>query len=153
MDSGWSVPARHDGAVPTARRAGFTLIEMIVVLVILGLALSVVAAFIPRRNVTMELENATSRTAGMMRIARARAIAESRSISFQVSPDGHGLRVDAESIALGPEVKVATARGAAIVFTPDGGAIGGELAIAVDGRRRVIQVDPLTGRITVHDAS
>jgi general secretion pathway protein H len=123
------------------------------VLVILGLALSIVASFIPRRNVTLELESATGRAVGMMRIARARAIAESRPIPFQVTPDGHGLRMDAELVGLGPDVGVATATGGGIVFTPDGGASGGTLAVTVEGRRRVIQVDPLTGRITVRDAS
>jgi prepilin-type N-terminal cleavage/methylation domain-containing protein len=64
-------PARRWRPLATAARAcggaGFTLIETIVVLVILGLALTIVAGFMPRRNVTLELANATSRVVGAMR--------------------------------------------------------------------------------------
>jgi len=137
----------------TRRHAGFTLIETIVVLVILGLALTIVAGFIPRRNGTLELANATSRVAGAMRLARSRAMVESRPVPFGVTADGHGLIVDRTRVTLGPSVSVVMTGTPMISFSPDGSASGGALRVLVGERFRLIQVDWLTGRVTVTGAS
>jgi prepilin-type N-terminal cleavage/methylation domain-containing protein len=47
---------------------GFTLIETIVVPVILGVAMSIMVGFIPRRNADLELANVSSRLGGAMRL-------------------------------------------------------------------------------------
>jgi general secretion pathway protein H len=130
------------------RSAGFTLIETIVVLVILGLALTIVAGFVPRRNTTLELSAATTRVAGALRLARSRAMTESRPVSFDAVPDGHGFRVDNAWVTLGASVTVVMAR-PEIVFAPDGSTSGGSLQVLVDGHRRVIEIDWLTGRVAV----
>jgi general secretion pathway protein H len=140
--------------VPTQTRrraqghAGFTLIEMIVVLIILGLTLTIVAGFLPRRNVTLELTSATSRVADAMRLARSRAIVESRPVSFAVMPGGHGFRTDDGPVLLGPSVSIGMTR-SAILFTPDGSTSGGSVSVAVGNGARLIQVDWLTGRVVV----
>jgi general secretion pathway protein H len=128
--------------------AGFTLIEPIVVLVILGLALTIVAGFIPRRNTTLDLANATSRVAGAMRLARSRAMVESRPVPFTVTPDGHGFRLDNGQVTLGPAVVMVSAP-PVIVFSPDGSASGGSLRLLVGDKTRMVQVDWLTGRVTI----
>jgi general secretion pathway protein H len=135
-----------------ASGAGFTLIETIVVLVILGLALTIVAGFAPRRNITLELSTATSRVTGALRLARSRAMTESRPVSFDAAQDGHGFRVDNAWVALGASVTVVMAR-PEIVFAPDGSTSGGSLQVSVDGHRRLIEVDWLTGRVEVAEAS
>ncbi len=152
-------PAHDDappGCVPRPRgrpaTSGFTLIETIVVLVILGLALSIVAGFLPRRNTTLELSAATARVAGALRLARSRAMAESRPVAFALVPDGHGFRLDNAQVTLGPGVAVVMPE-QRIVFAPDGSASGGSLRIVVDGRQRLLRVDWLTGRVAVADAS
>ena len=129
-----------------AESAGFTLIETIVVLTILGLALTIVAGFLPRRNTTLELSGATSRVANAMRIARSRAIAESREVPFVVTPDGH---VDNGLVNLGPSVSMVLTDQPAILFAPDGSASGGTIHVRVAGKARLIRVDWLTGRVTV----
>ena len=130
---------------------GFTLIETIVVLVILGLALTIVAGFVPRRNTTLELSAATSRVTGALRLARSRAMTESRPVSFGADQDGHGFRVDNVRVTLGALVTVVMAR-REIVFAPDGSTSGGSLQLLVGGHRRVIEVDWLTGRVAVAEA-
>jgi general secretion pathway protein H len=131
---------------------GFTLLETIVVLVILGLALTIVAGFLPRRNPTLELSAATSRASSALRLARARAMAEGRVVPVVAIPDGHGLRIDATALSLGPSVTVRFAE-PRILFEPDGSASGGSLSLQVEQRRRIIQIDWLTGRVSVADAS
>ncbi len=128
------------------------MIETIVVLVILGLALSVVVGFLPRRNTTLELTSATSRVTGALRIARSRAMVEGRPVPFVAAPDGHGFRLENAQVNFGPSVTVVM-EPPRIVFAPDGSTSGGSLRVLVDGKQRVIQVDWLTGRVAVAAAS
>ncbi len=139
-------------ALRVQTRAGFTLIEMIVVLVIAGLALTIVAGFIGRRNPTLEASNAASRLIGAMRTARSRALTEGRAVPFALSPDGHSYRVGDALVGLGTRVALAMVGPPAIVFAPDGSASGGSVRVLVDGKERRILVDWLTGRVTIAGA-
>lgn len=130
------------------RSAGFTLIETIVVLVILGLALSIVVGFVPRRNTTLELGAATSRVSDALRLARARAMAEGHAVAFVAAPGGHGFVVDNVAVGLDRATTVVMAQ-PRIVFSADGSSSGGVLRVLVDGRERAISVDWLTGRVVV----
>jgi general secretion pathway protein H len=131
---------------------GFTLIETIVVLVILGMALGIVAGFLPRRNTTLELSAATSRVAGALRIARSRAMAEGHPVPFVAVPDGHGFRVENSTVSLGSAITVVMAQ-PQILFASDGSTSGGSLRVMVGGKQLLIQVDWLTGRVVVTTAS
>jgi general secretion pathway protein H len=131
------------------KSGGFTLIETIVVLVILGLALTITAGFIARPNTTLKLTAATARVTGALRLARSRAIAESRSVSFAVAPDGHGFRLDNRAVTLDPSIVMAMPEPRVIFFEPDGSASGGLLHVSMRGQERVIRIDWLTGRVSV----
>ena len=135
-----------------AAEGGFTLIETIVVLVILGLALGIVAGLLPRRNTTLELTAATSRVTGALRIARSRAMVEGHPVPFTASPDGHGFRLDNAQVNFATSVTLLMAQ-PRILFAPDGSTSGGSLRVLVDGKQRLIEVDWLTGRVVVAAAS
>ena len=137
---------------PLPCQAGFTLIETIVVLVILGLALTIVAGFIPRRNTTLELASATDRVASTLRLARARAITQSRPVVVAASADGRALAVDGVAQAVPASVAVTMAGPPAIRFAPDGSASGGGVRVQGTGRARLVRVDWLTGRVSIADA-
>lgn len=129
-------------------RHGFTLIETIVVLVILGLALSIVAGFLPNRSSALDLSAATARVSNALRLARSQAMGQSRPVEFTVTPDGHGFALDNTPVSLRSAV-VIVAEPRSIVFAPDGSASGGRLHVVLGNRERVIQVDWLTGRVMV----
>jgi general secretion pathway protein H len=141
--------ARLSGHPRRSLSPGFTFIETIVVLVILGLALTIVAGFLPRRNTTSELTGATTRVAGALRVARSRAMVQSRPVQFVVAPDGHGFRLDNAAVILAPAVAISMPEPRLIVFAPDGSASGGSLRVSMNGQQRVIRVDWLTGRVIV----
>jgi general secretion pathway protein H len=143
---------RRRGPLFASAEGGFTLIETIVVLVILGLALGIVAGFLPRRNTTLELTAATSRVAGALRLARSRAMAEGHAVPFAAVPGGHGFRLDNAQVNFGPSVTVVMAE-PRILFAPDGSTSGGSLRVLVGGKQRVVLVDWLTGRVVVAAAS
>jgi len=133
------------------RQAGFTLIEMIVVIAVLGLALSVVASFAPRRHAGLDLASAADGLAETLRTARTQAIVRQSPVLFTPAADGRGYAVDGAFRALPPDVVLTSA--VPIRFAPDGSASGGVLRLAgADGRGRLLRLDWLTGQASVADA-
>jgi general secretion pathway protein H len=130
------------------REHGFTLIELIVVLVILGLAMGLVLTQGPARSPTAEFDSVVRQVTEALRLARSRAIADDRTVAVQFAP--RGFRVDQETaIALGPDISLSGSR--LIEFTPDGGSSGGEVTLRMGDRRAAIGVDWLTGRVTLSE--
>jgi len=141
---------------------GFTLIEMIVVLVVVGLVMGLVLARGPMHSRTLEAHAAARDIAQTLRAARARAIAANQSVEFILDPRRHSFRVDAGAAnGLPPwlDLSAAAAPGetfgnriVAIRFAPDGSASGGRIELANGKLRLSIGVDWLTGRVSVVDA-
>lgn len=132
-----------------ARDSGFTLIEMIVVLVVLALAGSIVLSRGPLHSPTLDLRAGVRVLASEMRTARARAIAENHDIVFTIDPvrRDYGVRGGRRrALPAGLELESAPAP---VMFHPDGSASGGAVTIAEAGRHLDIQVDWLTGAVTV----
>ena len=135
---------------PDRRVSGFTLIESIVVLTILGLALTIVMGFVPRRPPAPGLADVATHMAEGMRMARARAIAENRRVAFGILADGRGYRIDNTVVVVAPPVSVT---GPSLIgFSPDGSASGGTVRVASGGAATLVQVNWLTGRVTTMDA-
>jgi general secretion pathway protein H len=144
------------------RQAGFTLIETIVVLVVLGLMVGLVLARGPVRSRSLELRAAADQLAQTLRGARAQAIRLDRPVSFVLDLARHSYSIGggrAETLPLHMGLSMITVAGetmgshiGGIVFEPDGSASGGRIEIA-DGQRRLqVGVDWLTGRVSVADA-
>ena len=132
--------------------AGFTLIEMLVVVVIIGLSLSVVAGFQSKRSVTLELTAASDTLVGNLRRARATAIAQDRPVVFAATPDGLGFSIDGAAKRLSSAGTVVLTTPGPMRFMPDGSASGGVIRLIAGGKARVVRVDWLTGRVWVGDA-
>lgn len=141
---------------------GFTLIEMIVVLVVAGLVLGLVLARGPMRSRTLEARAAARDIAQALRGARARAIAANRPVEFTLDLRRHSFCVDtgaSNGLPAWLGLSAAAVSGeklgngiAGIRFAPDGSASGGRIELA-DGKLRLsIGVDWLTGRVSVVDA-
>ncbi len=128
--------------------AGFTLIEILVVLVILGLALSIVAGFVPTGHATRDLASGTDTLANTLRLARARAIARQQPVLFSITAGGHGYAVDGVAHALPPALTAAMAGAPVIRFAADGSSSGGAIRLAAGGQMRSLRVDWLTGRVS-----
>jgi general secretion pathway protein H len=162
--------------VKAAAEAGFTLLELLVVLVLATLMLSLVvprfAAVVPG----VELKSTTQKTASLLRYARSRAMAESRLIAFSLDPEVHALRLsgrdepvplpasielslsDEGGLALGNEILMPLTLGASlsapsIRFYPDGGSSGGSLLLSGPSGRYRIEVDWLTGGVRIDDGT
>jgi general secretion pathway protein H len=137
---------------PSKPDSGFTLLEMLVVLAILGAVLAVTVGAMPRRGGTLDLTNAADGVAGTLRLGRARAIASGRPVVFTPSQGGRGYALDGQQHVLPPAVTLAMTGPAAISFNPDGGASGGAVRVASAVRAMLVRVDWLTGRVLITEA-
>jgi general secretion pathway protein H len=147
--------------VPVASgfEAGFTLIEMLVVLAVLGLTMGLVATSGPKRSAAVEMQAVVQRVAQTARLARSRAIAGNRVVRLVLDLPAHSLRIDnAVPTLLPPTMRISmTAVSgesvggtlAAIRFNPDGSATGGRIELADGPRRALIGVDWLTSRVSI----
>jgi len=130
---------------------GFTLIEILVVLVILGLALSIVAGFAPAGRTTLDLAAAADTLTNTLRLARAEAITRQQPVVFSLATVVHGYAVDGTVRALPNNVNVSMDK-AAIRFTPDGSSSGGTIRLVGGVHERWLRVEWLTGRVSASEA-
>jgi general secretion pathway protein H len=143
-----------------AAEAGFTLIEILVVLVILALTVTLLVARGPARNAGLEARAAASEVVQTLRIGRSRAIAEDRPVAVMLDLPSHRLALDGVLRAALPgwiplAARMADGtepRRAVFDFAPDGSATGGIVALGKPGRRVLVSVDWLTGRVDIADA-
>ena len=125
---------------------GFTLLEMIVVLVVLGLILGLVITHGPAHSNRLDLDAAARQVTGALRVARSRAIAEERAVIVTFGQRGYRLGVDAP-VAWSADVSAVGDR--TIGFAPDGGSAGGRIVLRGRERQVAIDVDWLTGRVVM----
>lgn len=139
--------------ISARKSGGFTLIEMLVVLAILGVAIGVAVGAMPRRGGGLDMANATDSVSGALRLARARAIASGQPVIFSVAAGGAGYLIGREERKLPPSIRIAMAGPPAISFGPDGSASGGIVRVVGVTRTALIQVDWLTGRVAMQSGS
>nr|WP_275588093.1 GspH/FimT family protein [Oceanisphaera litoralis] len=105
-----------------------------------------------------ELKSYSRQTAALLRLARSQAIASGEEVTLELDSQARYSRISGQKTPSSwPEQitvsfdDTAHARGAELVFFPDGSASGGTLQIAGRERRYRIEVHWLTGRISLHD--
>lgn len=129
---------------------GFTLIELVIVLAIMGLLVAMTVPFLAGRTASGALPAAADEIRAALRAARSAAIAEGRPIAFRADPAG-GYWLDRQHYPLAAVagstavLRVAVAGGARIAFFPSGGSSGGRIRIETAGGWRDIDVDTVTG--------
>jgi general secretion pathway protein H len=141
------------------RQAGFTLIEILVALAILGFALALIAGYKLPWSTTLDLKATAAALAQQLRLARAEAIARDRPIEFALDLAHHRYRIadaPAHSLPAHLAVQMLTIAGeqlgpgaAAIRFNPDGSSTGGRISLSSGRRSVAVGVDWLTGRVAV----
>lgn len=138
----------------TNARNGFTLLEVLIVVVILSIALGIAVSHGPSRSVALESRAVTANLVRTLRTARGLAILRGRPVLVVVdfsrratSVDGAALEPWPVGVSLSPG-RVKAAR-EVVRFDPDGGGSGGRLDV-VDGRiGYTVAIDWLSGRVSV----
>jgi len=136
----------------TKSSAGFTLVELLVVMGIMGLVLVVVVGARPKATTTRIA--VTARAVGAtLQLARAQAMASNTETVFRIDTERlqFGLPRAMHSFPKGMTVAMTVAETERVAdvggirFFPDGQSSGGEIALMLDGRSARIAVNWLTG--------
>jgi len=118
--------------------AGFTLLELLVVIAVLALAATLVVPRLSTATGASAFAAATERTLSELRLARSSAIQERRE---------EFVTATRLSDLTGVDIETTPADG--IRFSPDGSGSGGRVHLLDGGRQASIDVDWLTGRARI----
>ncbi len=139
--------------------AGFTMIELIVVLAILALAMALVTSSAAPVSPATHARAAAREIAEALRAARAEALMTNRSIWFTLDTTHHLYRSggqEPQSLPGDLSLALLTDRNDSVGqsvgrlrFDPDGGASGGRVTVAGGGRVWWVGVDWLSGRVSI----
>jgi general secretion pathway protein H len=144
------------------REGGFTLIEMLAVVAVLGLAVVLVTSRGPARPRGMDLRASAAELAETMRAARARAIAGNRTERVLVSAADHAVQgADGSLRRLPADIGITfhaltgpvDVPAMAISFAPDGSSSGGAVELSSGGRRLLVRAGWLAGQVRVADVT
>jgi len=144
------------------RARGFTLLELMVVLVIGAIAYSVILGVPFRGPSTSDLKAAARSLASGLRQAQTTAMATRRDATLMLDLEAREFEVSgiqgARGLPRDIELKLFTAQSealsekkGAIRFYPDGSSTGGRITVASGERKYLVDVDWITGRVSIGD--
>ena len=141
---------------------GFTLVELLVVLIVIGLLVALAPISMHRAIPGLELRTTTRELAAALRNTRGTAIRDNREMALTLDVEAGWYRLDGrrgeQEIPGDIELKLLTAtselegEGAGrIRFFPDGTSTGGQITLARDDDTYYILIDWLSGRVEITD--
>jgi len=149
----------HGPDLASCTHRGFTLVELLVVLVIAALALALVGTSISRSISGAEMRNAARKVAASLRYTRTHAILTKSEQVFLVDTEKRSFRAadrETQELPKGMNVELNTARSeltsetaGGIRFYPDGGSTGGNVRLEANGRVYQVNVAWLTGEASL----
>ncbi len=139
------------------RSGGFSLLELMVVMVLVALLFAVVGVSVTRSVSGAEIRNAARELTADLRYARGQAIVQRQQKVFRVDAEARTWQApgrDPVQLPEGLDITLNTARSeltgeraGGIRFYPDGASTGGSVVLSIDGREWHVTVGWLTGEI------
>lgn len=139
---------------------GFTLVELLAVLLILSLASSIVLPSIEKGLREREVRQSVLELAAVARRLRSRAVYENSLQRLIFNPQENSYQaLRGKKILLSPDIRITDIKGAEAIgeglrqflFFPNGSLLGGEIGISGRGGSPayLVYLDSLTGRVVV----
>jgi general secretion pathway protein H len=145
-----------------SRANGFTLLEMLAVILLVGVAAAAVSISVTQGLASARVRAASSEVAGALRAVRAQAIVRGQDQNFDVDTQANSYRnVKQQDVRLpkGMRVSITSAKEdqpndhtGRIRFFPDGSSTGGRITLQSGKREWHVNVSWLTGQVRVVDA-
>ena len=139
--------------------AGFTLIEMLVVVAILGLMTTLILSNGFRVSPAVHARAAAQTISGALREARSQAVSSNRPVFFAIDLTNRRYRLgqglpetlpsDLHLSLLTSQDLLASGQLGRIRFDPDGGSSGGRITITGGGQVWMVGVDWLSGHVSI----
>lgn len=157
------LPARPPRVVSarSVRAAGFTLLEMLAVILLIGIAAAAVSVSVTQGLASARINAASSELVAAMRATRAQAIVKGKEQNFDVDTRQLTYRnIKQQDVPLpkGLRLSVTSAKDdqpndhvARIRFFPDGSSTGGRVTLTSGKREWHVNVSWLTGDVRVAD--
>ena len=144
-----------------SRANGFTLLEMLAVILLIGIAAAAVSISVTQGLASARVRAASSELAGALRATRAQAIVRGQEQNFDVDTHANTYRnVKQNDVRLpkGMRVSITSAKEdqpndhtGRIRFFPDGSSTGGRITLQSGKRQWHVNVAWLTGEVRVVD--
>jgi len=145
------------------RAHGFTLLEMLAVILLIGIAAAAVSFSVTQGLASARINAASSELAGALRATRAQAIVKGQQQNFDIDTRSNSYRnLKQQNVPLpkGLQLSVTSAKDdqpndhtGRIRFFPDGSSTGGRITLTSGKREWHVNVSWLTGEVRVVDTT
>ncbi|MBI4690675.1 MAG: prepilin-type N-terminal cleavage/methylation domain-containing protein [Nitrospirae bacterium] len=129
--------------------AGFTLLELIVVIFIVGISVSIVVVFVGKAHEKAAFRETSKKIYIILKHARELALMEKTTVIFKIDEGGNSFWTERDGAVYGRVQKMPKRvhiKGESIMFFPKGNSSGGRILIEDSKERRYyIEVDPVLG--------
>ena len=140
------------------RSSGFTIIELIVVLIIVLLGMTVVGANFSKVSPALQLKTVGGEVISALRLARTQAVSTQQAVSVRFNLYENSYQVQGQQTLKLPEdltlslvilrKNYAGNEIASIIFYQDGSSSGAQVLLELANHKKQIDVNWLTGKIT-----
>ena len=144
------------------RSRGFTLVEVMVVMVIIALIMGLVATSMSSSISSAQARAASRNLVASLRYTRVRAIIDKKEQVFEVDVESRSFKAPGRkevTLPEGVDITITTARSevtseavSGIRFFPDGGSTGGHIELTINEREYRVNVAWLTGETSLQRA-
>jgi general secretion pathway protein H len=137
---------------------GFTLVEVIIVIFIVGLSLSLVLGLTVRQQATVQLQGTARELYAFLKVARGYAIVQGRDNPCTYLPQRNAVQEALKGrilelpkgMSLAPRPDDDPAKDRIVAeFYADGSATGGELKLVLGDKALVLTIDPVLGEAKI----
>ncbi|MBU6199506.1 MAG: GspH/FimT family pseudopilin [Xanthomonadaceae bacterium] len=144
--------------MPRTRQHGFTLIELVAVIVLIGIALSVVSLSFSKSMSSAKIQAATRDLVAALRYTRGQAIVTGKQAALDLDIQSNTYQApgrplmklpkDMHLVLLTADSEQTSTTSGRIRFFPDGASTGGHISVRLGEREWRINVSWLTGEVT-----